>query len=149
MWFLELHLLQGMLKHDVDYSRFSLKNRILLRATHIMGLPFSTKWKTQRYEKVSRRCSTGDDLCMSNGAFELMMHIWHPWQFEEKMEADFEHLRCLIPVKYKEVLTILRDHGYNGYLLSEYEGADKYDPGYEVGQTLRKHHIMMKNILGY
>lgn len=107
MWFLELHLLQGMLKHDVDYSRFSLKNRILLRATHIMGLPFSTKWKTQCYEKVSRRYSTGDDLCMSNGAFELMMHIWHPWQFEEKMEADFEHLRCLIPVKYKEVLTIL------------------------------------------
>ena len=35
------------------------------------------------------------------------MHIWHPWQFEEKTEADFEHLRCLIPVKYDEVLTIL------------------------------------------
>ncbi len=52
-------------------------------------------------------------------------------------------------IPYKEVLTILKEHGYNGYLLSEYEGADKYDQGYEVGQTLRKHHIMMKNILGY
>ncbi len=38
--------------------------------------------------------------------------------------------------------------GWDGYLLSEYEGADKYDPGYEVGQTLRKQHIMLKNLLG-
>ena len=51
-------------------------------------------------------------------------------------------------VPYKEILGILKEHGWNGYLLSEYEGADKYDPGYEVGQMLRRHHIMMKNILG-
>ena len=61
------------------------------------------------------------------------------------MNDEFEETT----IPYKEVLTILRDHGWNGYLLSEYEGADKYDQGYEVGQTLRKHHIMMKNILGY
>ena len=61
------------------------------------------------------------------------------------MNDDFEETT----IPYKEVLTILKEHGYNGYLLSEYEGADKYDVGYEVGQTLRKHHIMMKNILGY
>ena len=28
------------------------------------------------------------------------------------------------------------------------EGADKYDDGYEVGQTLRKQHIMLKNLIG-
>ncbi len=61
------------------------------------------------------------------------------------MNDDFEETT----IPYKEVLTILKEHGWNGYLLSEYEGADKYDQGYEVGQTLRKHHIMMKNILGY
>ena len=61
------------------------------------------------------------------------------------MNDDFEETT----IPYKEVLMALRDNGYNGYLLSEYEGADKYDQGYEVGQTLRKHHIMMKNILGY
>ena len=106
-WFLRLHLLQGMLKHDVDYSRFSLKNRLLLRATHLMGLPFSTSWKTRRYEKVSMQCTSGNDLCMSNGAFELMMQIWHPEQFEEKITVPFEHLECLIPKRYDEVLTIL------------------------------------------
>lgn len=51
-------------------------------------------------------------------------------------------------VPYEEILKILKEHNWNGYLLSEYEGADKYVPGYEVGQTLRRHHIMMKNILG-
>lgn len=52
-------------------------------------------------------------------------------------------------VPYDRILRILKEHEWDGYLLSEYEGADKYDPGYEVGQTLRKHHILMKNILGY
>ena len=58
---------------------------------------------------------------------------------------DFEE--TMVP--YKEVLTILKEHNWDGYLLSEYEGNNKYDFGYEVGQTLRKHHIMMKRILGY
>ncbi len=58
---------------------------------------------------------------------------------------DFEE--TMVP--YKEVLTILKEHNWDGYLLSEYEGNNKYDYGYEVGQTLRKHHIMMKRILGY
>lgn len=51
-------------------------------------------------------------------------------------------------VPYKEILTILKEHNWDGYLLSEYEGADKYAEGYQVGDTLRRHHIMMKNILG-
>lgn len=49
---------------------------------------------------------------------------------------------------YPQIIKVLQDNGWDGYLLSEYEGADKYDPGYEVGQTLRKHHILLKNLLG-
>ena len=94
---LHLHLLQGMMKKNVDYSRFGLKNRILLRVTHLMGLPFSYAWKAARYEKVSTRYREGNDLHMSNGAFELMTHIRMP----------FEDVECLVPKKYQEVLTIL------------------------------------------
>lgn len=107
IWFLRLHLLQGMLKRNTDYSRFNLKNRILLRVTHVMGLPFTTEWKTKRYEAISTKYKTGNDLCMSNGAFELMMHIWHPDQFEELIDADFEGQTVKIPAKWDEVLTIL------------------------------------------
>ena len=60
------------------------------------------------------------------------------------MNDEFEETT----IPYKEILTILKEHNWDGYLLSEYEGADKYDAGYEVGQMLRRHHIMMKNILG-
>ena len=107
LWFLRLHMLQGMMKKNVDYSRFGWKNKILLFGTHIMGLPFSTAWKAKMYDKWSTSVKEGNDLCMSNGAFELMMHIWHPEQFEEKIKVPFESLECLIPAKWDEVLTIL------------------------------------------
>ena len=108
LWFLRLHLLQGMMKKNVDYSRFSLKNKILLFATHVMGLPFSTATKAKWYERASRSVKNGgQDLCMSNGAFELMMHIWHPEQFAEKVRVPFEGIDCLIPARWDEVLTIL------------------------------------------
>ena len=107
MHLLHLHLLQGMMKKNVDYSRFGLKNRILLRATHIMGLPFSYAWKARRYEAVSTRYTQGNDLHMSNGAFELMTHVWHPDQFAEKIRMPFEDVECLVPKRYDEVLTVL------------------------------------------
>lgn len=87
-WFFKLHTLQGMLKKNVDWSRFNWKNKILIFGTHVLGLPFSVKTKTRWYEQVSRQEKTGNDLCMSNGAFELMMHIWHPDQFR----GDFADL---------------------------------------------------------
>ena len=59
------------------------------------------------------------------------------------MSDDFQETT----IPYPEIIRILREHGWDGYLLSEYEGADKYDAGYEVGQTLRKQHIMLKNLL--
>ncbi len=104
---LHLHLLQGMMKKNTDYSRFNLKNKILLHATHLLGLPFSYQWKADRYEKVSTAVKSGKDLHMSNGAFELMTHVWHAEQFAEKIKVPFEDVEALIPVKYKEVLTIL------------------------------------------
>ncbi len=51
-------------------------------------------------------------------------------------------------IPYKEVLQILLDNGYNGCLISEYEGLRKDEPEYVCDQ-LRRHHIMMKRILGY
>ena len=61
-----------------------------------------------------------------------------------KMDDEFNELT----IPYKEVLESLIRHGWEGYLLSEYEGERKDEPGY-VSQELRKHHIMMKRILGY
>lgn len=61
-----------------------------------------------------------------------------------KMDDQFNELT----IPYPEILSILKNQGWEGYLLSEYEGEKKDVPGY-VSHELRKHHIMMKNILGY
>lgn len=60
------------------------------------------------------------------------------------MSDEFEELT----IPYREIIDILKEHEWDGYLVSEYEGRDKYDQGYEVGQTLRKHHILLKDCLG-
>ena len=60
------------------------------------------------------------------------------------MSDDFEETT----IPYPEIVKILQEYNWNGYMLSEYEGADKYEDGYEVGQTLRKQHIMLKRLLG-
>ena len=104
---LHLRLLQGMLKENVDYSRFNLKNKLLIAATHVMGLPFTRQWKVNRYFKVSSATKTGTDMHMSNGAFGLLTQVWRADQFEPKIAVPFEDLTCLIPQKYDEVLTIL------------------------------------------
>ena len=107
IWYLKLHILQGMMKKNTDYSRFNLKNKIMLFGTHILGLPFSTAWKAKMYEKISVQNPPSNEVCMSNGAFGLGQHIWHPDQFKEKITAQFEDVEVLIPAKWDEVLTVL------------------------------------------
>ena len=107
VWYLKLHILQGMMKKDVDYSRFNLKNKIMLFGTHILGLPFSTEWKAKMYEKISTQNPPSNEVCMSNGAFGLGQHIWNPEMFREKITVKFEDVDVLIPARYDEVLTVL------------------------------------------
>ena len=48
---------------------------------------------------------------------------------------------------YDKVIDLMIKNKWDGYLLSEYEGASKDVPGY-VQDQLRKQHIMMKRLLG-
>jgi len=48
---------------------------------------------------------------------------------------------------YDKLVGLLIRHGWDGYLLSEYEGPHKDVPGYSSGQ-LRRQHIMLKRLLG-
>lgn len=51
-------------------------------------------------------------------------------------------------IPYEEILGIMVDQGWNGNLVSEYEGPRRDEPEY-LGDQLRRQHIMMKRILGY
>lgn len=48
---------------------------------------------------------------------------------------------------YDKIIGLMIKHGWDGYLLSEYEGPKKDVPGYASDQ-LRRQHIMMKRLLG-
>ncbi|MCS6946457.1 MAG: sugar phosphate isomerase/epimerase [Steroidobacteraceae bacterium] len=47
---------------------------------------------------------------------------------------------------YERIVSILLDKGWNGYLLSEYEGP-KQAPG-EASEQLRRQHVMLRRLLG-
>ena len=48
---------------------------------------------------------------------------------------------------YPEIIKILVDHKWEGYLLSEYEGPKMNEPDYASDQV-RRQHVMMKRLLG-
>ena len=50
-------------------------------------------------------------------------------------------------IPYEEIMQIMLDHKWDGYLISEYEGPDKDVPGYPNEQT-RRQHVMLKKLLG-
>ena len=104
---LQLRLLQGMLKKNVDYSRFSPPQKIALFATHLLGLPFSAARKAAWYEAISKRNQTGREVHMSNGAFGLLSMAWDPALFDDLIQVPFHHLTVLIPRNYSTVLTQL------------------------------------------
>jgi sugar phosphate isomerase/epimerase len=60
------------------------------------------------------------------------------------MDPNFEERT----IPYKQIIQLMVDQGWNGNLISEYEGPMRDDPGY-LGDQLRRQHIMMKRILGY
>jgi len=60
------------------------------------------------------------------------------------MDENFEEQT----IPYKEVLDIMINNGWSGFLLSEYEGPKRDDFSY-LSDQLRRQHIMLNRILGY
>lgn len=60
------------------------------------------------------------------------------------MDENFEETT----IPYREIIQTLKDNHWDGYMLSEYEGPHKDEPGF-VSDQLRRQHIMMKRILGF
>ena len=59
------------------------------------------------------------------------------------MDEDFRERT----IPYDRILGIMAEQGWNGFLVSEYEGMRREDPVY-LGEQMRRHHIMMRRILG-
>ena len=71
------------------------------------------------------------------------------------MDENFEETT----IPYREVIQLMLDNGWNGDLLSEYEGTIRFfaedsrenfaQAMDEIPDQVRRHQIMLRNILGY
>lgn len=101
-----LQLLQGMLKEDAEYSRFSLKNRILLKTTHMLGKLFSKPQKLRMYRWVSRHVARGDGslLHISDEQFGCL-HLTYPAAYAQSyQDIPFESATLRVTSHYDEWL---------------------------------------------
>lgn len=57
---------------------------------------------------------------------------------------------CLEPaIPYDEIVAVLKEGGYSGYICSEYEGNRWIEDAFEVDsvEQVRRHHVMLKNLI--
>ena len=121
-----------------DYVEFIEKTGTKNFGLNIDFSVFRNGFEEGDYREPSWQANAPEDI------IPLLPYIYCCHAKFNRMSEAFEETT----IPYRDIVKILIDHEWNGYLLSEYEGADKYDEGYEVGQTLRKQHIMLKNLLG-
>ncbi|WP_346910846.1 sugar phosphate isomerase/epimerase family protein [Faecalicatena orotica] len=125
-------------KMVMDYVDFMKETGTKNFGLNIDFSVFRTEFGENDYKDPNYVVNTPEDL------IPLLPYVYCCHAKFIQMNDEFEETT----IPYKEVIQVLKDHNWDGYLLSEYEGADKYDPGYEVGQTLRRQHIMLKNYIG-
>ena len=110
-----LKTLQGMLKAQPEYHRFSLSKRLLLFATNLLGKPFSKAAKLRAYDRISRQGKGGSSaLHMANGAFNLLSLPYAKETFlpENLTLVPFEGLAVRIPKNAAELLVQLYGEHY-------------------------------------
>ncbi|MCE5344274.1 MAG: LicD family protein [Eubacteriales bacterium] len=106
-----LRMLQGMLKENPEYERFSPTKRMLLWSTHALGLPLSKAAKLRAYARVARS-GRGAQVHMSTGAYALLGMAFDPGVFDHPQPAPLGALTVRVPQDADAVLTRLYGADY-------------------------------------
>jgi sugar phosphate isomerase/epimerase len=77
---------------------------------------------------------------------DYIQHIYHIHGKFYEMLPDY----TAYSIPYEEIIPILIEGGYNGYIDSEYEGARWIEDAFEVDsvEQVRRHQILLKHLLG-
>ena len=96
-----------------------------------------------------------DDPTLPEEIVEFLPYSWTCHPKFTNMTEDFEETT----IPYREVIKQIVDHGWNGNLISEYEGPIRFTAESspesfgramdEIPEQIRRHQIMMRNLLGY
>ena len=125
-----LRLIQGMMKKNIDYSSYTKTQKILVIATHLLGLPFSENMKRKMYENVSREFLTGKRAFIhrSNDAYVGVSYVFDSEYMNSYTEIELEGFSFMAPKRYKEFL--IRNYGEN-YMIPPSEKDRKVVHGHE------------------
>ena len=66
-----------------------------------------------------------------------------------KMVPDETYMFREETIPYPEVLTILKEQGWDGWMVAEYEGFEDRGDEAALSEALHQHQILMMNVLGY
>lgn len=95
------------------------------------------------------------DITKPEEIVEFLPYSWSCHTKFTNMDENFEETT----IPYREIIQLMIDNGWSGDLLSEYEGPVRFsaershqDFGFamvEIPDQVRRHQIMMRNLLGY
>lgn len=103
-----IQLLQGMLKTEHDYSKYTFKEKILVFGTWFIGLPFNYQFKQKLYDRISRIDNTGKNNMINvyNTLFECVQRCRFDRRIiDSYLEVIFEDKKFTIISGYDEYLT--------------------------------------------
>ncbi len=96
-----------------------------------------------------------DDVTKPEEIVEFLPYSWTCHTKFTNMDENFEETT----IPYREIIKLMIDNGWSGNLVSEYEGPVRFtaeksyqDFGFamvEIPDQVRRHQIMMRNLLGY
>ena len=104
---LTMKLLQGMLKTDIDYKKFSVFYKICLFCTHILGKLFTHNFKFKLYDRVARIGNKKDCEYLGSyfSPFNNLKLQYSKTLMNEIVLHKFEDTEMPIPAEYDNYLT--------------------------------------------
>lgn len=106
--FMLLKLLQGMMKREKDYSKFSFFYKVCLWGTSIVGKLFTHNFKFKMYDRIARIGSKEDSEYLSScfSSFNNLELRHSKTLFNTFVEHKFEDTVMPITAEYDQYLTL-------------------------------------------
>lgn len=101
-----LRVLQGALKRNIDYTKYSRKNRVLLYITHIAGIPFARDQKVKAYKYIAEKWFVGKrrKVFRSDDTFEYLALITSSEYIKKYKTITLENNRYMVFSDYEKYL---------------------------------------------
>lgn len=102
-----MKLLQGMIKTDLDYKKFSFGYKVCLWTTHVIGKLFTKNFKFRMYDRAARigNKKDSDKLGSYFSPFNNLKLLYSKTLMKEIVRHKFEDVEMPIPAEYDSYLT--------------------------------------------